>query len=160
MGAKLTSHLVAEADLSPADDQRIRDLLVLAFARYTDIFSTVSYYYSVPEYRVWLEDESGMMVAHLDFERRIIGVGDVDVSIVGVGEVATHPDYQGQGIGRQLMQALRAVLVDDLAVDFGFCNVEKLLSVFMNGLDGIASNSKFKKSILKRRSKCLAMALP
>lgn len=130
MTTKLTPHLVAENTLAASDDQRIRDLLCLSFARHIDIFSQASYYYSLPEYRLWLENDTGDMVAHLDFERRVIGVGDVDVSIVGVGEVATHPDWQGQGIGRQLMQAFRAVLVDDLQVDFGYLQCREVVVSF------------------------------
>jgi len=120
MNDKLAQFLVAEDDLTPEHHRRISDLLVLAFARYAELFRNASYYYSVPHYRLWLEDEAGDMVAHLDFECRTIGVNGADVLIAGIGEVAVHPDKHGQGLGRELFVRLFPILRDQCKVDFGF----------------------------------------
>lgn len=114
-----TYHLVAEHDLTTEDHKCLRELLIKVFPSSTHIFSTASYYYAQPEYRLWMEDEHGTMVAHLDFERRMIAVNDVDVYIAGVGEVATHPDYQGQGLGRLLMNKFKNILTEQFTVAYG-----------------------------------------
>lgn len=120
MTDRITTCLFAEQDLTENHHQRICHLLVRAFPRYANLFSKVSYYYARPDYRVWLEDDTGNMVAHLDFEERLIAVNGVDVLIAGVGEVATHPDYQGQGLGRLLMHELKTILKEQFNVAYGF----------------------------------------
>lgn len=112
--------LVKQDALRDEDDARIRDLLVAAFPRYAEGFSKVSYFFSLPEYRLWIEDDNGQMIAHLDFEHRVIGVGKSDVLISGVGEVATHPSVQGRGIGRLLMERFTTLIRTDYPADFGF----------------------------------------
>ncbi len=114
--------LVREDALTESENEAIRRLLVAAFARHGDIFSVASYRGAQPEYRLWLETPDGVMVAHLDFERRVIGVGDRDVMVIGVGEVATHPEWQGRGVGRRLMTAFEAILRTQMPVPFGFLN--------------------------------------
>jgi GNAT superfamily N-acetyltransferase len=115
-----TYHLIAENDLTADHHQRICNLLVVAFPRFKDIFSKSSYYYALPDYRLWIEDKQGVIISHLDFERRIIAVNGIDVPIVGVGEVATHPDYQKQGLGRMLMDKLKVILHKKFTADYGF----------------------------------------
>ncbi len=112
-------HFIKEDELTPKHHQRISDLLVLAFPKYADLFSKVSFYYARPHYRLWLEDADAIIVAHLDFEERLIDVNGTDVLIAGVGEVATHPDYQKQGLGRLLMSHLQQTLFDKFDVEYG-----------------------------------------
>ena len=116
----LRCRLVAEHALTTAQDGAIRDLLTAAFPRYAARFSAASYYYSRPEYRLWLETPEGAIVAHLDFERRTIGVGAAEILVAGVGEVATHPAYGGRGLGRRLMAELRTIVRETYPVEFGF----------------------------------------
>lgn len=115
----LQLRLVAEHDLSVTDQQQIQRLLVAAFPEY-DTFMTASYWGAQPEYRLWLARADGRLLAHLGFGRRLIEVGDVELLIAGVGEVATDPAWQGRGLGRRLMQALPAILRDQVPVAFGF----------------------------------------
>lgn len=113
-------HLIEEDNLTKEHHQRISDLLVVAFPQYADLFSKVSFYYARPQYRLWLEDADARMVAHLDFEERLIDVNGTDVLIAGVGEVATHPDYQKQGLGRLLMEHLQKNLFEQFIVEYAF----------------------------------------
>src|SRR6478752_504240 len=79
-------------DISPEQDASIRALLVSAFSRESaEHFRTSSYWGPRPTHRLWLEDRDQAIVAHLDLETRTIQVGDVDVLVAGVGEVATAP---------------------------------------------------------------------
>jgi aminoglycoside 2'-N-acetyltransferase I len=129
MTLNLTYKLIAEEDLTPDHHQRISHLLVKAFPNDVEIFSQASYCYSRPEYRLLIEDEDGVLIAHLDLERRLISVNGEGVYIAGIGEVATHPEYLRQGFGSKLMNELTAILTDDLPVDFGFlqCSDENAL---------------------------------
>ena len=112
--------LIAETDLTSDDHQRISNLLVKAFPNDVEIFSQASYCYSLPEYRLLIEDEQGLVIAHLDFERRMIDVKGEEVYVAGVGEVATHPDYLRQGFGSKLLNKLREILSEEFPVDYGF----------------------------------------
>jgi len=109
----------AEREVRPEEHRAISALLIDAFPRAAAHFATASWWGARPEYRLWLEEADGTVVAHLDVERRVIGVGDRDVLVAGIGEVATHPARRGQGLGRRLMEELRPVLRRELPVPFG-----------------------------------------
>jgi nodulation protein A len=127
---ELFARLVPEHDVMDADNEAIKRLLVAAFPRHVAIFSAASYWGARPEFRLWLETPDRTMVAHLDIERRAILVGHHDVTVAGVGEVATHPDWQGKGIGRRLMAELHAILRAQLPVPFGFLNCREAVVGF------------------------------
>jgi aminoglycoside 2'-N-acetyltransferase I len=95
-------------------------LLVSSFSGASaEHFRTSSYWGPRPTHRLWLEDQNNAIVAHLDLETRTIQVGDDDVLVAGIGEVATAPHLQGSGIGRRLMAELQQVLQSDVPVSFG-----------------------------------------
>ena len=116
----LLLRFVAEAELSAGDHAGISALLTAAFPEHAYAFRAASWYGARPDHRLWLEDSDGAPVAHLDFERRLIGVGDREVLVAGVGEVATHPQWQGRGLGRRLMAELLRVLTAETPVGFGY----------------------------------------
>jgi aminoglycoside 2'-N-acetyltransferase I len=120
--ATLRPRFLREDDLTPAQQEAIRQLLIRAFARTARRFATATYWGARPEFRLWLETPASMVVAHLDYERRMVGVGDRDILIAGVGEVAVHPDWQGRGLGRRLLDECRAILEAHTPVDYGYLN--------------------------------------
>jgi GNAT superfamily N-acetyltransferase len=120
MPPELSVHLIDERDLSAEQDAAIRTLLVSAFSKESaEHFRTSSYWGPRPTHRLWLEDQHHAIVAHLDLETRTIQVGDDEVLVAGIGEVATAPGLQGSGIGRRLMAELQRVLKTDVPVSFG-----------------------------------------
>jgi len=125
-----TFHLIAEQDLTPADHQRISDLLVKAFPNDVEIFSQASYCFSLPNYRLLIDDENGTLIAHLDFEHRMIAVNGEDVYVAGVGEVATNPDFLRQGYGRKLLNKLTTILSEDLPADYGILQCSDTNALF------------------------------
>jgi predicted N-acetyltransferase YhbS len=119
-GADLRLRLVPEAELTEDDHARIRGLLVAAFPEYAELFAVDSWWGARPEYRLWLEEADRSLLAHLEFERRTVLVGDQEVPIAGTGEVAVHPTRQGQGLGCRLMHELRRILRTEVPASFGF----------------------------------------
>jgi ribosomal protein S18 acetylase RimI-like enzyme len=115
----MTVHLVAEKDLTRDQEQRIQTLLIAAFPQHEEIWSRHSFWGGTAECRMWLEQDQ-KMIAHLGFARRTIRVGGQEILIAGVGAVATHPDFQGRGTGRQLFAELKKILLEQLPVDFAF----------------------------------------
>jgi nodulation protein A len=115
----MTVHLVGEKDLTRAQEERIQALLLAAFPQYREIWSRHTFWGGPAEYRLWLECED-KIIAHLGFAKRTICVGEQDVLIAGIGAVATRPDFQGRGLGKQLFAELRKILLTQLSVDFGY----------------------------------------
>lgn len=125
----MTAQLVAEKDLTRDQEQCIQELLLAAFPQYQEIWSRQSFYGGPAEYRLWLEQDN-QMIAHLGFAKRNIRVGEQEVLIAGVGAVATHPEFQGRGVGKQLFAELRKILLTRLPVDFAFLECREAVIVF------------------------------
>lgn len=114
-----TVRLINEEALTQDEDAAIRTLLVAAFpARDRAHFSAFSWWGPRPTHRLVLEDPDGTIVGHLDLEVRTILVGETDVLVAGVGEVATDPALQGRGLGRRLMSELEQRLGSEVPVSF------------------------------------------
>ncbi len=97
--------LLKENQLNSTDHHRIQNLLVASYSQYADIFTYHSYWGARPDYRLLLKINREI-IAHLDFELRNIKVGSFQILIAGVGEVATHPQFQNKGFGHLLMKEL------------------------------------------------------
>jgi predicted N-acetyltransferase YhbS len=90
---------IPEMVLSAADDRQIAALLGICFP--TD-FGGRSYYMQRPHHRVvWRED--GQIIGHMALFFRSIRIGEELVDIVGLGDVAAHPDARGRGVGGRLL---------------------------------------------------------
>ncbi|PJE05777.1 GNAT family N-acetyltransferase [Legionella sp.] len=112
--------LVKEEEVRPENHAAIQKLLVNAFPQYEDIFGKSSYWGARPTHRLWMEMESGEIIAHLDFEPRKVRVGTNTILIAGIGEVATHPGFHHRGLGRRLMNELDKILRTIIPVEFGY----------------------------------------
>jgi ribosomal protein S18 acetylase RimI-like enzyme len=111
--------LVAEHEMTRAQEQRIQELLIAAYPQYAELWSRQSFWGGPAEYRVWLEHED-KPIAHLGFARRTISVGNQEVLIAGIGAVCTHPEFQGRGVGKQLFTGLKRILLVRLPVEFAY----------------------------------------
>jgi predicted N-acetyltransferase YhbS len=109
-----------ETALTEADHRALSALLTAAFPAHAAAFTLRSWNMARKEARLWLADGAGVPVAHLALERRLVAVGDRDVLIAGVGEVAVAPGRQRTGLGAALMRELRPRLQAELAADFGY----------------------------------------
>ncbi len=107
-----------------------RHLLVQAFPQHSEFFSSASYRGSVPEYRLLGRDASGVLRAHIECGTRVALVNGEPVNILGIGAVAIHPSYQGQGVGREMFTHLREVACKDKIADFGFLECREEVADF------------------------------
>jgi GNAT superfamily N-acetyltransferase len=122
--------LVAEGELRPADEATIRELLLLAFPQFRDIFSTRSYFGACPDHRLMLRGSNGELLAHLTIARRVIDVGAIEILIAGVGGVAVRPERQGEGLGQKLMEQLGSVLRNEVPAPFAYLNCREEVAGF------------------------------
>ncbi|WP_167407752.1 GNAT family N-acetyltransferase [Nostoc flagelliforme] len=53
--------------------------------------------WSLPQWRLLVEDRSGSLVSHIGIVNRKITLDDVSICIGGIGGVMTSPEAQGQG---------------------------------------------------------------
>lgn len=90
---------ISEMTLSGADDAAIADLLSCAFD--TD-FGGRSFYKQRHHLRLVVRD-GPQIIGHMALCFRAIRMGDSLVDIVGLAEVATHPDHRNKGIASTLM---------------------------------------------------------
>ena len=111
--------LIPEPELSPTLEADIQQMLVAAFPEYVDFFTANSYWGTKPEFRL-IAVEKNQPVAHLEFGYRQITVGEQPVKIAGIGAVAIHPQHQGKHLGKTMIAHLRAHLLKNSTVDFGF----------------------------------------
>jgi nodulation protein A len=110
-----------ETALSDQDHAALAKLLRAAFAQSQDEFAgNRSWAWARKEARLWLADDTGRPVAHLAVERRLVGIGDDEYLLAGIGEVAVSPDMQGHGLGATLIGELRTRLRTEFTADFGF----------------------------------------
>lgn len=116
----LTSQATPRAALTPELEAGLRSLLIAAYPHFADFWAGTSYWGSEPEWHLWLADPAGVPVAQLGFGRRVAQIGGHDVTLVGVGGVATHPAFQRRGVGGCLLRDLHAFLLTLPDVEFAF----------------------------------------
>ena len=96
--------VIAEMDLTPADDAAIAALLAEAFG---PDFDGRSYHKQRHHLRIVARGADGDIVGHIALLFRDIRLGDRLTPIVGLAEVSTRPSHRGRGIaGAMLHMAL------------------------------------------------------
>jgi len=116
----LTAHVTPRAELTPQLEAQLRTLLIAAYPPFADFWAGTSYWGSEPEWHLWLADPAGVPMAQLGCGRRVAEVGGREVTLVGVGGVATHPAFQRRGVGLRLLRELHTFLRTLPDVEFAF----------------------------------------
>ena len=101
------------------------DLLRLLFDReYLETFGPWDpeqpYGYAGHDTHVIARAINGGIVAHVGWAHRVIGVGESDVSIAGVGGVLVSEGARGASLGRRLMARAAETMADDGRIEFGY----------------------------------------
>jgi len=102
---------IEELRLTPSNDQAIADLLALCFE--TD-FGGRSYFMQRHHVR-FVARENGKIIGHIGLTFRSIRMGQTLTPVIGVADVATHPDWQGKRIAATLLDSAIAEAGQSLA---------------------------------------------
>lgn len=95
--------ILHETALTPDDDAAIGRLLDVAFAQVGETgFNGRSYYKQRHHIRVIARADDAV-IGHVALTFRVVTLGEGAVPIIGLAEVATHPDHGGKGIASALL---------------------------------------------------------
>ena len=108
---------IHETDLTATDEAQISALLNRAFA---SDYGDRSYYKQRPHLRL-VARHDGRIVGHLCLVMRDIRLGEALCPIIGVGDVATDPDFRGAGTASRLL---------DRAIDLARASPARFMVLF------------------------------
>ncbi|OUD09764.1 hypothetical protein BVC71_08010 [Marivivens niveibacter] len=91
---------INEFDLTPETEAELTTLLDLAFS---PEFGGASYHQQRHNVRL-IQRSKGAIVGHLAITYRTVRLGEQLLDIVGLAEVATHPNHRSQGIAGHLVR--------------------------------------------------------
>lgn len=117
--------LVPEFELENAQKVAIAQLLATCFpgAEYNGRI----YYKQLPHYRLLLKTNN-TLIGQLALDYRVMNVNQTVVRVMGVIDLAVHPNYQGKGLGKRLMLALDNIAQKNKHnIDFLFLVTDKPL---------------------------------
>lgn len=69
-------------------------------------------------------------VAHVGFQRRVIRVGETEISVAGTGGVLVRPGCRASGVGRRVMAHAQQAMRDDDGVEFGYLGCREEVASF------------------------------
>lgn len=70
------------------------------------------------------------VVGHVGWQRRVITVGDTEITVAGVGGVLVSPDARGDSTGRRLMREAAASMSKAGQIDFGYLGCREEVAAF------------------------------
>jgi predicted N-acetyltransferase YhbS len=100
----MTLETIAERLLTPTDESEIAALLARCF---TTDFGGRSFFQTRHSWR-HIVRQDGRVVAHLAVQLRAVRLGEQLLTIAGIADVATDPDWRGRGMAARLLQAALA----------------------------------------------------
>lgn len=122
--------VVDHADLGPDDLDQLRALFDAEYAaEYGPWSPEFPYGYAGHDVHV-VARHGEAVVGHVGWARRVIGVGDREVVIAGVGGVLVAPDARGTSLGRRLMDAAVDAMHRGEGVDFGYLGCREAVASF------------------------------
>lgn len=103
----MTPAYMADADVGPAMDQALRDLLCVCFTKPHDaVFRDRRHFKEPPAHRWIVRGRGAALLAHAAVHEKEVESDGVRYSIGGIAEVCVHPDARGQGLVRGLLTAI------------------------------------------------------
>ena len=95
---------IPELSLCSDDDAAIGQLLDLAFTALGDDGYHGRSFYKQRHHQRIIARKEGQIIGHIALLFREIRIGVRRTPIIGLAEVGTHPDYQGQGVASKLLK--------------------------------------------------------
>lgn len=92
---------INESEISECLESGLKKSLCICFPKDEKVFSKVTYWQSVPSYRVYLEKD-GKVVSHIAVIDRVITVVDEEFRIAGIQSVFVLPEYRGSDICKEM----------------------------------------------------------
>jgi len=90
-----------EFELTEREKSQIAELLALCFP---DIeYAGRIYFKQMPHYRI-LAEMQGQIIGQLAIDFRAMQLNGEYIHVMGIADLAVYPEFQGQGMGRRLMQ--------------------------------------------------------
>jgi aminoglycoside 2'-N-acetyltransferase I len=104
----------------------------------------------------------GQLVTQLCIPLREITVGSENIRVAGLGGMATHPDFQHQGLGSTLLSATASFMRDTIQVPFGLLICAEATSPFyeLSRWQVAADHLYFMQDQERRALKTCVMVLP
>lgn len=155
----LNIDFIPYAGFTPELQREFDALDRLAFGEIGGELSSIQW--AMPDW-VLLGYLQGQLVTQLCIPKREIKVGRKKVWVAGLGGMATHPDFQHQGIGSALLAAAASIMRDTVQVPFGLliC-ADETCSFYERSCWQIAADSLyFTQDHRQRMLKTCVMVLP
>ncbi len=159
----LNIEIIRTDQISAQLDKKIDELDQLAFAdeNHDDPeFNSIDWSVHI-EYMA-LGYLNGELVTLLGLLKREIRVGEIAVWVVGVGGVATHPNWQRRGFSSALLQAAEKFIREQMTAPFGLliCADERRSFYGRAGWQHVADEMSFIQDGQHRSLKTSVMILP
>lgn len=120
MEFSISIDVISDDDLSSADLQKLRRMFDREYAaRFGPWDRHQPYGYSGHDVHI-IARSGDDVVGHVGWARRVIGVGNSDVTVAGVGGVLVTSHARGDRWGSRLMSQAAGSMADAGGVDFGY----------------------------------------
>lgn len=117
---------IFENEMSPKQDQAIRDLLCVCFPPDIPVFSHTRYWHGTSPEFSYIFEEDQKILGHVGIVVRRIQVGSTQITIAGIQSLAVSSEMRGRGLSEQLMtNSMQEAHARGIEFGLLFC-VEKL----------------------------------
>jgi len=124
----LEVRIIPNTEISPELKKKINELDSLAFSEPLEDDLKDIQWASADAVALGFID--GLLVTQLCLVYRQVKAGVINLSVAGVGGVATHPQYQRRGYSSKLLAKIRDILTKEKRVPFGLLICEEKLEPF------------------------------
>ena len=128
----MNCQVINETDVSQTITEALKKSLCVCYPEDVEIFSRVTYWRSIPSYRVFIETDN-VIIAHIAVTDRTISIGSQQVHVAGVLAAFVIPKYRGKGLIDKIFPVVMEQAVSrayDLSVLFCKPSLEKYYNKF------------------------------
>ena len=97
----MNCQIVNESEIGETLAVALKDSLCICFPEEIEIFSKVTYWYSIPSYRVIVEQNS-CVIAHIAVVDRTIVAGEKQIRVAGIQSVFVLPEHRKKDLSDKM----------------------------------------------------------